>query len=194
MSDDRFAICLPFILKEEGGESFSLASFPLVKALISVGSPSTVVGRISAIIVNPVQSHSRRAHAHVNYKGSERFSPPLAHRNTAPSIEAILNVICLVAPHLSALPRKVCWRSSKAVYSVRAGAKSFLLETSAAFCVTARKFVRGFRNDIPAIALAYPINPATFGGGRPFVVAPSYFKTFISVANSVNESAHDVRS
>jgi hypothetical protein len=78
-----------------------------IAVLLSMCSPSTVTRRIRAVVVDTVESHSKRPLAHVRQKVS-KVSPRIAHEDAATAVPSVGSILRIVTAVSCVSPRAIC--------------------------------------------------------------------------------------
>lgn len=126
--------------------------------LLGTCCPTTIVGRIAAIVINAMQRLSLGARSHVRQKVL-KAQPSVAHRDAAVTVVTVPRRIRVPASLQHSVPRRVCWRSATArVVAVRRASlrSQFVLEAAAAASLPAAQAAR--HNDTFTSALT-PTGP-----------------------------------
>ena len=76
---------------------------PTITGLYRTTCPSAVLGRVQAIVVDPIKRASRRARGHVRDEGAD-VMPALAHGDSASTVSGILRELRVVAAGHHCLP------------------------------------------------------------------------------------------
>ncbi len=93
-----------------------------VAVLLCDGSPSTVIRRIRAIVVNAVNGmFGRRPRTNVGIEVLEGAEPTVTHDNAATAIVGITGMSNVVTSLFDAVPGVALWSASHAVCSVHGG-------------------------------------------------------------------------
>lgn len=83
-----------------------------VNGLLFAGSPSAIVRRVTARIINSVKRHAFGFSAHVGKKTFERL-PPVAHGNSATAVISEFATTWVLASLTDSTPTIPCWRVCK---------------------------------------------------------------------------------
>lgn len=131
---------------------------PLIITLFFLRSPSAIVWRVIAIVINAVyRVGSRRSAPHVSEKSSIVVTPLPAHTNPPPPVVLVAGVCRTRCSPLNPLPRLILRRFvAFAVRSIPNGG-CFRREASAGFSNTASKITTSYSSCPAAGTIAYPL-------------------------------------
>lgn len=131
------------------------ARFARVQNLLSARSPSAVVRRIRAVVVDAVDRMVLRwPRTHVGKKVSERVAPTFADENASASVVGIGDVVPVVAASVHGHPRQMFRRVCQTVRS--RGANKSLAPKAATTPRSLSEFCSPDLGLCPTIALAQP--------------------------------------
>lgn len=138
-------------------------SRPFIPALLRTGGPFAVFGRISKIVIDPLNGMVRRwTRSHVSIERTEIMNPLDTHGNSTTSIGRVTLSLRIVASVLHFCPCRIFQGSE---HSMLGGSFAGMLplETSTRKDVPGSKVVETYRCNVSTIAETYPLN---FGAWR----------------------------